>query len=85
MNFSRLLAGKQPNYQYFAKNRETLENANDNLVEGSISDFTSEYYEYKIDDDKHQGATVVLKPNLREAVDYIIVDQDILDFFVSNF
>lgn len=82
VSFNRVVVGKQPNFSTFAKNCESLATANVDLVRGVIGNLKSEYYDFKQKDNIHIGAMIVLKPNLREAIDYVIIDKTIIHFFL---
>jgi len=84
VSYDRFAKSLQPDWSNFTKYTHELENANEDLILADINspEYNSTYYTIRSDEN---GVSILLKENLRETIDYVIVDRDIVDFFKSRY
>ncbi|EAR94414.2 ubiquitin carboxyl-terminal hydrolase (macronuclear) [Tetrahymena thermophila SB210] len=83
VSYDRVIKGKEPIYEHFAKHGDKLENANKDLIQTTVDQSSDQYYEFsELNED---GSTIILKPQLQEIQDYAIVDKDIVNLLSENY
>ncbi|KAL4511802.1 hypothetical protein ABPG72_012647 [Tetrahymena utriculariae] len=83
VSYDRVIKGKEPIYENFAKHGEKLENANKDLIQTTVDESKEQYYDFsELNED---GSTIILKPQLQEVQDYAIVDKDIINLLSDSY
>ncbi|KAL4471572.1 hypothetical protein ABPG74_008465 [Tetrahymena malaccensis] len=83
VSYERVIKGKEPIYEHFAKHEDKLENANKDLILTTVDQSSDQYYEFsELNED---GSTIILKPQLQEVQDYAIVDKDIINLLSESY
>lgn len=79
VGYDLITKGLEPNFLNFGLEKDCLSDGNADLIQSTIHDCKEEFYTFH--EHSENGSTIILKPNLKEAIDYLIVDLSIVELF----